>query len=118
MTGAFHSSMMEAAAEELADTIQHLPLSPPRVPIVLNTTASPTRCVHTIRSQMLRQVTSPVRWHQSVRWLERNGVREWVEIGHVPTLTPLINRSAKAAHLTAHIGTPDHIADVRARIGS
>ena len=90
--GAFHSPLMEPARLELAVAIEATPVAAPICPIYQNVSAcaetDPTR----IKANLLSQLTSPVRWTQSVRAMIADGATEFVEFGPGNVLQGLIKR--------------------------
>jgi len=89
----FHTSLMVPAAERLVPLVERLPLREPGVPIVSNVTAQPTRSPQEIRRLLIAQVSSPVRWEQSVRAMVDLGVHTFIEIGPGSTLAGLIRKT-------------------------
>ena len=99
--GAFHSPLMEPARAELAKAIEETPFSAPRCPVYLNVTALPTTDPALIMENLLRQLTSPVRWTQSVENMLKDGGTHFVELGPGNVLQGLVKRIAGAeAELT------------------
>ena len=90
--GAFHSPLMEPARAELALAIEQTAFSAPRCPVYQNVTALPHTDPQEIKDNLLRQLTSPVRWTQSVRNMIADGAEEFIEIGPGTVLTGLIKR--------------------------
>jgi len=95
--GAFHSPLMAGAAEELSAALDEADIRAPRVPVVLNVTAAPTRDPDQIRSRLKEQLTAPVLWQQSIETLTAAGVKEFVEIGPGRVLQGLVKRIASSA---------------------
>jgi len=87
-----HSPLMTLAAESFAKTVKRLPLATASVPIVANTTASPVVEPSDICLELVRQLTSPVRWVESVRYMIAEGIQFFVELGPKNVLSRLINR--------------------------
>ena len=77
--GAFHSPLMEMARVELAAAIEKAPVSTPQGPIYQNVDAKPHTDPKEIRDNLLKQLTSPVRWTQSVKNMISDGMTEFVE---------------------------------------
>lgn len=95
VSGAFHSPLMQPAAEELAKAIEATEVKAPLCPIYQNVTAqAETDPVH-IKENLLAQLTSPVRWTQSVRQMLADGATEFVELGPGAVLQGLVKRIAK-----------------------
>ena len=92
VSGAFHSPLMEPAREELAKAIADTPFQRPVCPIYQNVTALPTEDPEVIKANLLRQLTSPVRWTQSVRNMREAGATHFVELGPGEVLQGLVRR--------------------------
>lgn len=94
VSGAFHSPLMEPAREELAQAIEATPFSAPRCPIYQNVSALPTMDPMVIKDNLLKQLTSPVRWTQSVQNMIADGATKFVELGPGTVLQGLVKRIA------------------------
>lgn len=94
--GAFHSPMMEMARVELAAAIEKAPVSIPVCPVYQNVDAMPHTDAAEIKSNLLKQLTSPVRWTQSVKNMISDGMTGFVECGPGQVLTSLIGRIQKS----------------------
>ncbi|MGQ9557825.1 MAG: ACP S-malonyltransferase [Desulfurispora sp.] len=102
VSSAFHSPLMSEVVEEWAQYVAELTIRPPRVPVVLNTTARISTDVGEIRRELVEQLTLPVLWTQSVRTMQRQGVRRLLEVGDSKVLTGLsrqISREIEAISL-------------------
>lgn len=98
VSGPFHSSLMEPAASQLKQTLSEIDLQHAKVPVVANVSAQVVEEAEMIRQALVDQVTSPVLWEDSIRFLLEQGVDQFVEIGPGKVLTGLIkkvNRKAK-----------------------
>ena len=93
--GAFHSPLMEPARIELAAAIEKAPVSTPVCPVYQNVDALPHTDPAEIKDNLLKQLTSPVRWTQSVEHMLVDGMTEFVECGPGTVLTKLIERIQK-----------------------
>lgn len=93
--GAFHSPLMEPARIELAAAIEKAPVSKPVCPVYQNVDALPHTDPQEIKENLLKQLTSPVRWTQSVINMFADGMEEYVECGPGEVLTNLIGRIHK-----------------------
>ena len=93
--GAFHSPLMEPARIELAAAIEKAPVSTPICPVYQNVDALPHTDPAEIKDNLLKQLTSPVRWTQSVQHMLSDGMTEFVECGPGTVLTKLIERIQK-----------------------
>ena len=87
-----HSPLMSQAADEFRRVLADTPVNKPSVPIVANATASPLTDPDEIRDALGRQLTSPVHWTDSVRWIVAQGVTRFIEIGPKDVLTGLLKR--------------------------
>ena len=90
--GAFHSPLMEPARIELAEAIEKTVFDTPICPIYQNTDAAARTDPSEIKSNLLTQLTAPVRWTESVRNMAVNGAEEFVECGPGKVLTGLIGK--------------------------
>lgn len=93
VSAAFHSPLMTDAAQGLAVAIGEVAeVHQPRWPVISNITAEPLRAPAAIRSLLVAQMTSPVRWIAVIERMAAEGVRAFVEIGPGSVLTGLIKR--------------------------
>jgi len=95
--GAFHSPLMAPAAETLAKAIEATPFKAPVCPVFQNVDAMPHTAPSEIKDNLLRQLTSPVRWSQSVLNMVSAGATVFTEIGPGKVLTGLVKKTAPAA---------------------
>ena len=98
--GAFHSPLMEPARVALAKAIDSTRIVEPVCPVYQNVTALPTKDPDTIRENLLLQLTSPVRWTQSVRNMISDGADSFTEIGPGKVLQGLVKRIAGEREIT------------------
>ena len=94
--GAFHSPLMEPAREELARAIEETPFDTPRCPIYQNVTALPSVDVVSIKTNLIAQLTAPVRWTQSVQTMVADGATLFTECGPGKVLQGLVKKIAPA----------------------
>ena len=120
VSAAFHSAAMEPAAAALAAPVASLTIRPPRAPVVLNTSAQPTRDPDVIRAALTAQVRQPVRWADTVSVLLARDVTLFLECGPGQVLTNTVSRRAATAE-TWTVCAPDEATaatnDLRARWG-
>jgi [acyl-carrier-protein] S-malonyltransferase len=90
--GAFHSPLMQPAAERLQKAIMNTQFHTPICPIYQNVSARAEKDRHTIQSQLLEQLTSPVRWTQSVQQMIADGATRFYEFGPGDVLKGLIRK--------------------------
>ncbi len=94
--GAFHSPLMASAAETLAAAIENTPFAAPICPVFQNVDALPHTRPDEIKANLLRQLTNPVRWAQSVRNMVDAGATVFTEIGPGKVLSGLVKKTAPA----------------------
>ena len=93
--GAFHSPLMEPARLELAEAIESTEFKQPICPIYQNVDAQPYTEAAVIKANLLKQLTSPVRWTQTVINMIQDGMTDFTECGPGTVLTGLIGRIQK-----------------------
>ena len=94
VSGAFHSPLMEPARLELAEAIDKTPFKAPQCPVYQNVTALPSSDPAAIKENLLKQLTSPVRWTQTVQNMVADGADHFLEIGPGTVLQGLVHRIA------------------------
>jgi [acyl-carrier-protein] S-malonyltransferase len=109
----FHCALMRPAEERLAPELRALATEDPRIPIVANVDAMPKRDAVSAIDALVRQVSSAVRWEDSVRRLGADGVTTFIEAGPGNVLTGLIRKIHHHAHVAA-VGVPEDLEQVRA----
>ena len=92
VSGAFHSPLMEPARVELGKAIEETRIVEPICPIYQNVSAQAVTDPQTIKKNLLAQLTSPVRWTQSVRNMLADGADYFMEIGPGTVLQGLVKR--------------------------
>ena len=95
VAGAYHSRLMKSAQAKVADALAGLPIREPKVPVVSNVTARPATNVAEIQELLVRQVTSSVRWSESMQWLVAQGFTRFIELGPGNVLSGLMKRINK-----------------------
>ncbi|OAV70142.1 Malonyl CoA-acyl carrier protein transacylase [Bacteroidales bacterium Barb6XT] len=90
--GAFHSPLMEPAQDELAAVIKDTPFDKPVCPVYQNVNAMPTTDPDAIRTNLIAQLTSPVRWAQTIRQMAAYGTDHFIELGPGTVLQGLIKK--------------------------
>ena len=90
--GAFHSPLMESARVELEEAIKETSFNMPQCPIYQNVTAAATTDIETIQSNLVTQLTAPVRWTQSVQQMEKDGFTHFTEVGPGNVLQGLVKK--------------------------
>jgi len=115
VSGAFHSPLMGSAKEGLRAALQKTVILDARIPVYTNVTAEPVTRAGEIRELLYLQLSSPVRWEESVRNMIRDGASRFVEIGPGKVLQGLAKRIDPAAE-TAGVdkyGEPLYIPDAK-----
>ena len=90
--GAFHSPLMEPARQELAEAIEKTEFRTPICPIYQNVDALPHTSPQEIKDNLLKQLTSPVRWTQTVLNMAQDGAKKFAELGPGSVLEGLIKK--------------------------
>lgn len=104
VSGAFHSPLMEAARVELGKAIEKTEVRTPSCPIYQNVTAKPETDPARIKDNLLQQLTSPVKWTQTVENMLSDGATIFRELGPGNVLQGLIKRIASSAGAEVSIG--------------
>lgn len=108
VSGAFHSPLMQEAANQISPLLQSTPFKNPVLPVLSNVTARPHEEVTQIAEKMKQQITGTVRWTESVLWMEQQGVTQFIECGPGKVLSGLIKRIIPNAS-TGNLNTADSI---------
>jgi len=93
--GAFHSPLMEPARQKLADAIAAIPFSTPVCPVYQNVSALPVTDPEVIRKNLVDQLTSPVRWTQTIQQMIADGATSFEEVGPGKVLQGLVKKVNK-----------------------
>lgn len=92
VSGAFHSPFMEPAQTEFAEAVRNMPFGKPRCPVYQNVNAKPLTDPQQLKENLIAQLTSPVRWTQSVEQMVADGATEFFECGPGKVLQGLIKK--------------------------
>lgn len=92
VSGAFHSRLMEASGEQLADVIRSIPFHAPRIPVVMNVTGEEEKDPEKMKELLIAQVSSPVKWMHSMEFMLQQGVTHFAECGPKNVLSALVRR--------------------------
>lgn len=95
VSGPFHSSLMQAAADQLGGVLSEIPVRGPQIPVIANVTAEPEVTADEVRVNLARQITGSVRWEESVTRLAAQGATVFVEVGPGRVLAGLIRRISR-----------------------
>ena len=106
---AAHSVLMRSIIDEFTEAVHAAQIRRPHIPVIGNITARPLESAPAITEELIQQLTSPVRWVDSVRYMVTQGVNTFVEIGPGDVLTGLIRRiDRKTSRL--NVRGPDDLA--------
>ena len=105
--GAFHSPLMEPAREELAAAIENTTFSTPNCPIYQNVTATAITDENEIKTNLIEQLTAPVRWTQSVQQMIADGASHFTEVGPGKVLQGLVKKIHRDAETDSAISQPN-----------
>jgi len=92
VSGAFHSPLMQSAKDKLGVSLETANIFNARRPVYANVTAKPITDKDTIKNLLFEQVTSPVRWEETIRNMFADGFTEFVEVGPGKVLQGLVKR--------------------------
>src|SRR5207249_2281405 len=107
VSGAFHSPVMQPAADGLAQVIATTPVHDASIPVISNITATPLTAEQAIRSELAQQIAAPVQWTHTIAYLAGAGVTVFIEIGPGQALTGMVKRIAKGVTLVNISNTAD-----------
>lgn len=93
VSGAFHSALMEGAIEGLEDALVDLEIQEPRCPVYMNVMGLPTTDPAVIRGHLLKQLTAPVRWKETLEQMHDDGATRFLEVGAGRVLSGLAKRT-------------------------
>jgi [acyl-carrier-protein] S-malonyltransferase len=113
VSGAFHSALMQPAAEVMREALAKVAIKPPVVPLIANVLANPTSDPDEIARGLVEQVTGTVRWRESIAFMAAAGVTVFYEVGAGKVLSGLVKRIAEGASGIS-IGTPEEVAAFQA----
>lgn len=104
----FHCSLMQPAAEKMAEALAGATFNAPSVPVVINVRAEAETAPDKLRAALVEQVTGSVRWRESVLYMKEQGVEKMVEIGAGKVLSGLAKRIDRDMEAVS-IETPEQI---------
>ncbi len=93
VSAAFHSPLMEAAAQAFREALTAVSFRDPRIPVISNVTARPLTRAGELAEELATQIVAPVRWTESLRYLADQGVEAWWEVGPGTVLSGLVRRT-------------------------
>lgn len=123
VSGAFHSSLMEPAAQRLKAEIDKIEIKPPKIKVVTNVNAGYESSPGEIKENLIRQVKSPVLWEDSIKFLAGQGqgpaaagIKRFIEVGPGKVLAGLLRRIDPSLECL-NVETPADAATVKEAIG-
>jgi [acyl-carrier-protein] S-malonyltransferase len=97
--GAFHSPLMESAQAGMREFLDTLTFNNPKIDIIPNVTATQERDAMMLKELLIEQLTSPVKWYQTMKAINQYGVHTFIEVGPGKVLTGLAKREVKATNI-------------------
>ena len=94
----FHCSLMKPAADKMKDKIDKTKFINPLFKVVNNVTANPETNIENIKSLLVKQIFSTVRWRESILNISSNGVKNFIELGPGKVLSGMVKRTIKEAN--------------------
>ena len=104
----FHCKLMDKATSIMGNKINNTKFEKPKNPIISNVTGQETQQIEKIKDLLIKQIESPVRWRESVIYMIKNGVSNFIEIGPGKVLSGLVKRIDK----TVNVNTINKIEDL------
>ena len=102
----FHCKLMESAAEIMEDALSAVNFKSPIIPIISNVTAKPENNYKNIKSLLIKQVTSMVRWRETMECIINTGIDSFVELGCGKVLTGIAKRT-KGVSVVLGVDSPN-----------
>ncbi len=109
----FHCSLMVPAGERLADVLADISINEMTLPVISNVEASPNQDSSRVCDLLVRQVSAPVRWQETIACMVNLGVERYIEIGPGKVLSGLVKRMAKSST----IQNVQNVTDISAIVG-
>lgn len=100
VSGAFHSPLMQPAKEELEAAINKITFNNANVPVYVNITGQPVSDANELKVSLIKQLTSAVRWTQTMNNMHSNGINSYVEIGPSKVLQGLTKRTLSGVEIS------------------
>jgi [acyl-carrier-protein] S-malonyltransferase len=101
VSGAFHSPLMQGAAEEFLTVLESVEFKAAKIPVISNVDPQPTTDSQVLKTRLAQQMTSSVRWWEAMEQFSQQGVTDIVEVGPGKVLCGLIKRTCKDISLEA-----------------
>ena len=94
----FHCSLMNSAAEKMKDKISKIKFNKPKINIISNVNAAPEEDPEKIKELLIKQIYSTVKWRESLNYMSKQGVENFIEVGPGKALTGMVKRTIKQAN--------------------
>jgi [acyl-carrier-protein] S-malonyltransferase len=101
VSGAFHSPLMEGAAEQFLTVLESIEFKEAKIPVISNVDPQPTTDSQVLKTRLAQQMTNSVRWWEAMMQFSQEGVTDIVEVGPGKVLCGLIKRTCKDIALEA-----------------
>ncbi|WP_428938504.1 ACP S-malonyltransferase [Fontivita pretiosa] len=108
VAGAFHSPLMQPAAQRMAGELEKVALAPPHTTVYANVTARPHTDAASIRRLLVEQIVKPVRWEQTMQELISHGEAQWIELAPGRVLSGLLKKINRRIQIQA-LSTADAV---------
>ncbi|MGI6037473.1 MAG: ACP S-malonyltransferase [Limnochordia bacterium] len=108
VSGPFHSPLMEPAAQAMADELKQVKIQRPSRPVFSNVDGQPVEDGEAIKGTLVAQLTSPVRWEETIHNMVAQGVELFVEVGHGQVLKGLLRRIDRRLQVV-NVDTPQEL---------
>ena len=97
VSGAFHSPLMQSAADKMAEVLADTKFAEPKVKVISNLTAREYTSTAEIKDLLVQQITHTVKWQESIVYMQENGAARYIESGFGNVLTGLIKKTVPEA---------------------
>ncbi|MCH8346820.1 MAG: ACP S-malonyltransferase [Chloroflexi bacterium] len=100
VSGAFHTPLMQSAADGMAHLLGSVDFQDPLIPVIANCTGRPLKTAEAIKEELVQQISGCVQWQRSVRYMTDAGVTDFYEIGPGRVLTAMVKRITSDVRVT------------------
>jgi [acyl-carrier-protein] S-malonyltransferase len=107
VSGAFHSPLMAAAAQDFEQELTQISFQPAQIPVISNVDPTPTTDPGVLQTRLMQQMTGPVRWREICLQFAELGIEQVVEVGPGNVLTGLVKRTCPQMELANVSGVAD-----------
>ena len=97
VSGAFHSPLMQSAADKMVDIVNNTKFMMPNVDVISNLTAKTYENTDEIKDLLIKQITNTVKWQESVCYMNENGASKFIEVGFGNVLSGLVKKTLPEA---------------------